>query len=725
MLFHPTDLRLGLFADGELPPPAVRRVARHMQRCGRCRARVTATRRLSRDAKDLRIPPPPSGLRSRVLQGLAVGGLVIVPVADPLVRVWPWRRLAWLGVTVLVIVGGVRLMFNNQLYSETSVLEFTPSNPTAGEEITVTYHASGRLATESTLRLRAEYRGAGDRDAGYGVLHIGTMLLTRASDRTYTARVRLPVHVVYARFAVEDLAGEVVDHRGSMGWELLVYANGHPSYQALRQRFREAYGRDNWEALATAVEATTLYPDRVEAWSMRGAVELEAYGPDARDSLSGVHAQEVRALDDRLAHTPLAPEELGVMQSYARQWDVVDVEAWWHLRVLREAPRSRTAARLRTVDILLGEGTPPRERLRLLETLYEDVGAVDATLPIDAFEVAHDLGDPDACLRWAQRLFAIEPWQRLLKARELLSFPSLSDTVLAWIDGEIARLGRRDDSARPLFASRSRYRRSIDSARFDLLGLKGQALLGRGDTLEALVYLDSAVARGWDIARFRAAATARVAAADTLGAARLLARIAVDPGVGNDDADRRGRRLLTGSDWEAETARARSAMLRETRRQAEPRTLFDSVRVTRRTGETVDLRETLQGHVTVVAFWYPCSSRPCLGELEDLSDLVAGLPGAPRLIIVSRRALEPADWARLDGAGVARFVTVDRKGDAAQAFGVWGTSGVFVSDPGGVIQYQQVSPDDLPRCVMTLDWMQDVVTEQSRADARAGTAKRP
>jgi hypothetical protein len=678
---------------------------------------------LSRDARELKIPPLPPGLRNRVLHGLAVGEPVIVPVADPLVQAFPWRRLLWAGAGVLVILAGARLAFDNALQSEASRLEFTPGEPSAGEEITVTYHASGQLGSESALRLRAQYRRSGEQGRE-GVPQVGTALLERRSDRTYRARLRLPADVAYATFAVEDEGGQVVDYRGSLGWELLAYANGRPSYDALLQRIQEAVGNDLGEALESAVEATRLYPDRVEAWPIRSTLELQAYGPDAFDSLRALHAQRLYTFDDQLGQTPVPADVLRAMYLYAVTWNVVDVAERWRQRVLRDAPRTSIAVQIRTIDILRGHEARPREGLRLLDSLYQDAGAASAILPTQAFGVAYEAKDPDACLRWARRLIAIEPRQRGIMARQLLAFPSLRDTVLAWIDGEIDRLGTPNDRYRRLFWSAPRYREAVDGARSELLGLKGQVLLAMGDTLEGRAYLDSAVARGWDLARFRAAAAARLAAADTLGAAQLLARIAVDPAANDRAADRAGRRLLDASAWAAERERALSDMMRETGREAEPRRLLDSVRVTRRLGDTVDLRDALQGHVTVVAFWHPLCLT-CLAGLERLSHLVGDLPGAPRLAIVSRRPLGPADWARLESAGIVSLVTVDGKDQAMRAFGLWGTIGVFVVDPRGVIQYRDTSPDDLPRRIMTLVPMQDIAVGSHRADAPGVTPERP
>jgi len=678
---------------------------------------------LSRDARDLRIPPLPPGLRQLVLHGLAAGERVIVPVADPPVPVLPWRRLVWAGIGALVIIiGGTRLVFDNRLYSETSVLEFTPARPAAGDEITVTYHASGQLGSEAVLRLRAQFRRSGDREER-GIPPITTALLARRSGRTYEARLRLPAGVVYAAFAVEDEAGEVVDHGGSMGWELLVYADGRPSYDALRQRVEAATGRDLGEALEAAIETTRLYPDRVEAWSMRSSLEAQAFGPDAHDSLRAVHAQRVHAFDEQLGQAPASTDLMRAMYLYANEWKIVDVAERWRLRALREAPRSAIAAQLKTIAILREPAEHPSERLRQLDSLYDDVGTAPDILYSGAFALAHGTRDPDASLRWARRVIAIEPGQRVTKARQLLSFPSLGDTVLAWVDGEIERLDAPDDGRRPLSWSKPRYQRSVASVRLDLLGLKGRVLLGLGDTLAALASLDAAVAQGWDVARFRTAAMARLAAADTLGAARLLARMAVDPAARDEKAVQSGRRLVNPSVWAAERERALSDMLRETRREAQARVLFDPVRVTRRSGDTVDLRETLQGHATVVAFWHP-SCRTCLAELQELRHLVAGLPGAPGLAIVSRRPLGPADWAVLDDAGLSPVVSVDGENEALQAFGVWATAGVFVVDQRGVIQYHDVSLNEVPRCIMALAPMEDIVMGRGRTGARAVTAER-
>jgi len=622
---------------------------------------------------------------------------------------------------LVVLIAGARVALNNPLYSEASVLEFVPDRPSASAEVTVTYHASGQLGSATALRLRAQYREAGDRGAT-PVRPIATTPLQRQSDHTYEARVHLPAGVVYAAFAVEDQAGTVVDYRGPMGWELLVQEDGRPSYEALRQRVEAAMGRDPREALETAIDATRLYPGRVEAWAMRSALEVQAYGPAAYDRLLSVHTERVHGFDDELSDTPVSADVMGAMYLYANEWKVMDVAERWRERALREVPRSFITVQLSTIDILRQPGISARERLRLLDSLYDATGTSPTILATGAFALAYAIKDPSASLRWARRVIGVEPGQAILMGRQLLAFPSLSDTVLAWVDDEIQRLDTLGDGHRPLFWSERRYRRSADSTHLDLLGLKGQALLGVGDTLAALAYLDSAVAHGWDIARFRAAAAARLAAADTLGAGQLLARLAVDPAVRDEDTDRSARRLLSAPAWAAARDRALSDMLQETRREAEGGALFDAISVTRRSGEEVDLRQTLQGHVTVVAFWSPC--RTCLADLEELRDLVAGLPGDPVLLIVSQRPLEPSDWADLEAATLASRLVVDAKHEAVRAFRVWKMEGVYVVDQRGVIQYHDVSLNEVPRCVMALVPTRDVVIEGDRPNTRTVTAER-
>jgi alkyl hydroperoxide reductase subunit AhpC len=88
---------------------------------------------------------------------------------------------------------------------------------------------------------------------------------------------------------------------------------------------------------------------------------------------------------------------------------------------------------------------------------------------------------------------------------------------------------------------------------------------------------------------------------------------------------------------------------------------------------------------------------------------------------VARRPLGAAEWAMLDDAGLSPLVTEDGQGEATRAFGVWTTGSLFVVDQRGVIQYQEVSSSQIPRCIMSLVPMQEVVT---RLDARAVTGKR-
>jgi hypothetical protein len=78
----------------------------------------------------------------------------------------------------------------------------------------------------------------------------------------------------------------------------------------------------------------------------------------------------------------------------------------------------------------------------------------------------------------------------------------------------------------------------------------------------------------------------------------------------------------------------------------------------------------------------------------------------------------------LDDAGLAAAVTVDGEGEATQAFRIWTTGGLFLLNERGVMQYHDVSLNDVPRCIMALVSVQNVVMDRRRTDHGAATAER-
>ena len=98
-LLHPSTDRLQRYADAEPGP----RVADHVARCWRCRARVVRLRALRDALQRFPVPEPPGDLLERILASRAAGARTILPVAREPGRGFTYARAA----AVAVVVAGV------------------------------------------------------------------------------------------------------------------------------------------------------------------------------------------------------------------------------------------------------------------------------------------------------------------------------------------------------------------------------------------------------------------------------------------------------------------------------------------------------------------------------------------------------------------------------------------------------------------------------------------
>jgi hypothetical protein len=702
MPIHPTDRHLNRFADRDLSPGWQALVARHLEGCTRCRARVMAVRALSREAQTLEAPPLPPGLRQRVLAAAASGPAPIIPLADPTPRSRRWQRLAWMSAGAVAIALSLRLVLAPAvLRSEASTLAFLPERPAVGATLEVTYVATPRLAGEERLRLRARYRRVGDPQYGGEIPQVEAAILTRAGDDTFHGMLTLPPDVVYAVFAVEDEAGERVDGRGRLGFELLTYADGQPSYDALVQHAYEAMGRDLGVAHAAMQEATERYPDRVGAWNDRSGLELEALGPAAEDSLRTEYLPRLHAFDAALDGGPVPPDVAESMYFFATRWGAVDVAARWRARLLREAPRSAAALQLRAVDIVLGDGDDPARALAAFEALWTEAGPHRQVVAEHAYAFAGRAGRDDATLRWAARLLDEEPLRRLEVARDLIAIPACRDSVLAWLDEERAALRQPDDTRRVLYRTVPAQRSEDQRALREVLALMGRAHLAAGDLAASIALLDSATERGWSLAHFETLADARLTAGDLPRGIDMLARLAVDPAYDGPDPAARALALVPQDEWERATHRAERYMLDETLGEADAIPLPASVRVADPDGTERDLRPLIEGQITVVAvFWPGC--RACYADLRRLELAVGRLPQPAGVILVSTTEISAEQLAALRAADVSLPVTVDARGEFTAAVGSWGTTEYYVIDARGVVRFGDTTLEDIPREVLAL-----------------------
>lgn len=733
MPIHPTDHYLNRFADRDLPPGWQSLVARHLERCARCRSRVMAVRTLSREARALGAPPLPSGLRRRVLAAAASGPTPIIPLADPRPRGRRWQRLAWIGAGTVTVALALRvLLVPDVLRSEASALEFAPGRPAAGATVEVTYVATPRLSGEERLRLRARFRRADDPQSGAAIPQIEAAVLLRQRDGTYRGAVLLPADVVYAAFAVEDLRGERVDGRGRLGFELLTYADGGPSYEALVQRAHEAVGRDLGAALAAMAEATERFPDRVEAWNYRHGLELEALGPAAEDSLRAMYRPRLQTFDAELTQRSVPPAVAGNMYFFATRLRADEVAARWRARLLAEAPGSAFGVQLRALDIALRGRDDPEGALAAFEALWLEGVRNPQVMAQRAYDLAKTVGPADATLRWADRLVRLQPSLRLSVARDLIAVPALSDSVLAWLEQERAALDGADDARRPLDRTVAAQRRTEQRVLREVLGLIGRARLAVGDVTAGLALLDSATAQGWRLALFADLADTRLAAGDVQGGVAMIARMAVDPGYAGPDPAARALALVPPEEWERAKRRAGELMLEETLDEADPVALPPSVRVTDVDATKRDLRDLLAGRITAVAvFWPGC--RVCYDDLRRLEQSVGGLTQPIGAVLVGTTEVSAGQLGALRAAGVSLPVLVDAHGEFTTAVDSWGTTEYYVIDAQGVVQFGETTLEDLPRQLLALQRSTtpiarapatDVAGPTGAADAYAATGNR-
>jgi len=704
MLVHPTDGLLNRFADRELPRPWRALVARHLQGCARCRSRVMEIRALGRDLRALEAPAPAPALRQRVLAAAAAGADPILPLASaaPLRR--RWERLGWAAAAMVVFGFALRMVLAPPaLESEGSALRFEPEHPAAGDTLEVEYLATPRLAGQERVRLRASFRRADDAPQA-APPRVQVAVLTRDGDRTFHGTVALPPGVVYAVFAVEDEAGDWVDGRGRLGFELLTYENGRPSYDALLQRANEAQWRDIGAALEAVKEATDRFPEGIEAQSLRLLWEQQAVGITAEDSVGAAYQPLLRAFDAELRDSIVSPKVAEAMYFFAERARADDIAARWHARLIADAPRSTYAARLRAVDILLSaDSADPTPALAAFEALWGEADPEPRVAKF-AFDFSRGVGRDLETVRWASRLLREDPSRRLDVARDLLDLPVARDSVLEWLEEERRALERPDDSRRPLYVTVAEQRRADERTRNEVLGLMGRVRLAAGDVHGGLALLDSATARGWSLPLIENLADARLRVGEVQGAVEMLARLAVDPAYDGEapDPEARALALVSRDEWDAATQAAEELMLQETESEmSDPIPLPRSLRVAAPDGTARALRRLIDGRITAVAAFWP-RDRRSYAEFRELQEELRRLPQPPEAILIATKPISSAQLEALRVAGVTLPVVIDAYNEFASAAGAWGFPSYFLIDANGVVRFSDTALEDLPRKVLAL-----------------------
>lgn len=614
MIFHPSNLRLKQFADGEISGRKRARIAAHLRGCPRCRDEVTFLRALTRSMLEAAEPPFPENAWEGIAARISSGERMILPIASGEATTRKSSSLRWAAIAATGLLGGGLFLFGiaPEAGAQKSELRLSPANPGVGEVVAVEYAPRSSLAGESRLRLRARFRTADDHPYAFRVRHLTVGELVRGTDGRFRASIELPESVVYAAFAVEDVQGKRVDHNGHRLWEVLVHASdGRPLFAALEQRIFDLMGRNWTEAHATTREMTRLYPEEPRAWSYLIAYDEDVLDGAALDSARAWHHERFQTLHRQLSvRDDLPAEKVNGMLNYA--FDGGDPEALrhWDERLKREFPQHPQAIFRRASDLSRAHRGEPGQFLAELEHLWGEVDSIAGQayrlLIKTGYQGSYDVG-PDEYLRWVGRFDEriVDRWASEYMALPMLKWPESREQGIERLRQRIERLGRVENEDRDLELTIEEQRAENQSKIADALGAMGEALIASGDTASGVAALDRALSVSWNTSVFKTVAEAKLALGDTMGAARAWTRLLVDPSVDATLGD--SIRIKLGRVLDRETVQQWAERAREEMRQ---RVLARAVniplrdaRLRGRDGEIFHMRDLSDGQVTVVTFW--------------------------------------------------------------------------------------------------------------------------
>ena len=702
-MFHPSDLTLSCFTDGELTGYARKRVARHLAKCDRCRRIVGQNRDISRQTEDLKDVKPSPRLRKRVLASVAAGEQVILPGED-----WqptPKRKSKVVLATVAVVVLAVavfQVVTVQELSSDMSELIFEPARPEAGATIHVTYRATARLAGNERLRLRARYRKPGDESYNIRTAHIEVGDLRKTGSRTFEGRFDFPEDVVYAVFAVENYQASVVDSRGRRGWDLMIHSGDRPVLEAFDQKMRDIIGWGWDHGHQTAIEMTEWYPDWPGAWYYRFVMEQALHGQASHDSIRTEYLPILQRLHSLYRSQILESkivEEMAWLASSIRDSAVTD---FCESRMLQENPTGLLATQLRVVRLFRGSirSQDISDTLEYLEGLWQESSDPPELLASMGMRFADRFDDSSSLARWCSRMLELTPEYPYIAINQAMRKPHLLDSALVWLEREVARLEDPELDRRQLNHSREEHARHEAEQLRTHYSHIGQVLFEKGLSAEAMHYLDAAVSDGWDLEVFRRVADIRYALGDEVGALEMNARVAADPVTQNKEPP--SYFSGTPSEWERLIAHQLEAMTDLTLEQSIRKRPFGDVIVGGSTGENVSLVSLLHGHPTAIVLLDKIGPT-MLRRITDLNNTLSKLHDQNwRLLVVARMPPDTQIATELIQGEVSDLVFLDQDGSSRTAFDLWKTTEYFVMDGDGFIRYQFSDLSQIPRQVLSL-----------------------
>lgn len=714
---HPSAAALERYHAGAARPGADARIASHAASCAPCRDWLRWRAALGAAARDLAHMPAAEGARDAVLAGALrrplTGERFLVPAersprfsatgalprADAVPRTSTHRGPSRSTRTLAGIVAASVLLAAAFLARPARVagagtvagdLTLAPSAPRFGDTLTVRYRPGARLADTPRLRLRATYHPDDD-TRPWARPAVTAAWLMPGPNGEYRGRVVLPAGVAYARFAVEDSAGHVVDSHGRQPWDVIVAdAAGRPRVAGIRSQAM-ASDRSEWERTrAIALEATRLHPEHPSGWWVRTEQDAELVGSARTDSIAAAARPVVARLDTALDRA--ATRESWAMldlASFAEFAGLSAVRDRWRARLLREAPRSIAAYSLRVMT-LWGAKASPVMQLDSLERWWAADGDSLSLFLSQGVGIAMTAHDTAAARRWAARAVGTAPVASVFVAQQLVRDPALAVAGVAYARADIARLAA-GDAERPLGATAAEWARERAERARAALAVVGEGLLALGRPREAITALARATAEGWNADAFRLLGEARLVSGDTAGALGAFAYAVADPILGHHLGGPLGARLggrVRDAAWARSVADARRAMhdrvLRATVAEplpGDPR-LGDAARGRRR------LSDVAAGRVALVAM-LNSHCGPVLADLPAIAQLRAGLDGRPvAFVAVTREAPDEAVERTLRARGLTTPLWYDLDGEATTMLDARGTPTYLVLDPTGTVRWR-------------------------------------
>ncbi|MCG8469728.1 MAG: hypothetical protein MJB57_16235 [Gemmatimonadetes bacterium] len=485
---HPRYETLSSFSDGDLPAPRHKRIAKHLERCDRCRREVGLLRDARRAINEVPVPSLPSDLFDRIVARREANIRTLLP-EEPIVagigRPSVPAGLVTVGLVLLFAAGA--LLWADRAVGDFSAASFESLDD--GAAVRMTYVPSSFFESESRVRARVEMWTSAEAPS---------RIVDRTLSKTrggFAGDIIVPDDVVFARAAVESEDGSRWDSNGGRFWEVdrgRGVTTDVARIAAMTASLR--YGSVEIEDVQSAAAALTdAYPNDVEAWATRAGPDLSISAPN-RDRLLPLHEERLTRYSlAALDAAGVTPERLSMLAEYAAT-------------VRDAALESALIERLESIDPHHSEVIEHRQTQTFLKLREDPVALLEAFerewlsspsyfVASIAYVTASRLDDLEATGRWARRTYdSAAPEDRDPVGWDLVeTHEGLERLAIPLIRERLAWWGDRTDHDRPLHMSTSAFEREIERTRARLQGALGLAQARTGETATARRFLTASL----------------------------------------------------------------------------------------------------------------------------------------------------------------------------------------------------------------------------------------